>query len=112
MADNRIFLQKLAKLESVELASELPMSAMHLVGKMEVHLPLAGFIDKDAEIARLDKEIAKLQQEIERTEKKLSNEAFVSKAPAEVVAKEQAKIDQAKATASKLKEQQEQLKSL
>jgi len=112
LADNRIFLQKLAKLESIELAANLPMSAMQLVGKMEVHLPLAGFIDKDAEIARLDKEIAKLQQEIERTEKKLSNEAFVSKAPAAVVAKEQAKVDQAKATASKLKEQQQQLKNL
>ncbi|GLR63878.1 valine--tRNA ligase [Marinospirillum insulare] len=112
LADNRIFLQKLAKLESIEQVTELPMSAMQLVGKMEVHLPLAGFIDKDAEIARLDKELAKLQQEIERTEKKLSNEAFVSKAPAAVVAKEQEKIDQAKATASKLKEQQEQLKSL
>ena len=109
---NRLFLQKLAKLESIELADTLPMSAMQLVGQMEVHLPLAGFIDKDAEIARLQKEIDRLQQDIQRTEAKLGNEAFVSKAPAAVVEKEKAKIEENRLACNKLQEQQEQLKAL
>ena len=112
LADNRLFLQKLAKLDSIELTDSLPLSAMQLVGQMEVHLPLAGFIDKDAEIARLQKEIDRLQQDIQRTEAKLGNEAFISKAPEAVVAKERAKIEENRAAAAKLQEQQEQLQAL
>ncbi|MFK7159524.1 valine--tRNA ligase [Marinospirillum sp. MEB164] len=113
LEDQRASLQKLAKLESIALAEEdLPLSAMQLVGQMEIHLPLAGFIDQDAEIARLQKEIDKLEQEVQRIEAKLSNEAFVSKAPAAVVDKERARKVEAAAASVKLKEQQEQLRQL
>lgn len=112
---NRVFLQKLAKLESVtwvDNEADLPMSAMQLVGEMEVRLPMAGFIDKDAEIARLSKEVDKLGQDIQRTEGKLSNEAFVSKAPEAVVQKEQSKLAEARQAQATLQEQIEQLKAL
>ncbi|MGE8498295.1 MAG: valine--tRNA ligase, partial [Pseudomonas sp.] len=58
LADNAPLLNKLAKLESVrvlEAGEEAPMSATALVGEMQVLVPMAGLIDKDAELARLDK---------------------------------------------------------
>jgi hypothetical protein len=42
----------------LEAGEEAPMSATALVGEMQVLVPMAGLIDKDAELARLDKEIA------------------------------------------------------
>ena len=55
---------------------------------MKLLIPLAGFIDKNAEIARLTKEIAKRNIELDKIDKKLSNESFVAKAPLAVVEKE------------------------
>lgn len=57
----------------------------------EIYLPLAGLIDLDKEIARLEKEAENLAKEVERVTKKLSNEGFVAKAPAHVVEEEKAK---------------------
>ncbi len=45
-------------------------------------------VDVDAERARIDKEVARLQGELDKTVAKLSNEAFVAKAPASVIAQE------------------------
>lgn len=55
-------------------------------------MPLAGLIDIGAEIARLEKEVKKLDGEVERIEKKLGNQGFVAKAPAEVIDAEKAKL--------------------
>lgn len=112
LENNRLLLQKLAKLESLELASAIPTSAMQLVGQMEIHLPLAGLIDTGAEIARLSKEVAKLEQEIKSIEGKLQNQGFVSKAPAAVVEKERQRSSEAQASVAKLKEQLQQLEQL
>ncbi|WP_422486818.1 valine--tRNA ligase [Gudongella sp. DL1XJH-153] len=57
----------------------------------EIYLPLSDLIDFDKEIERLEKEKAKLEDEIKRVKSKLSNEGFVSKAPAKVVEEEKAK---------------------
>ena len=57
------------------------MSTTQLVGDMEVLVPMAGLIDKDAELKRLDKELERLQKEIGRFEGKLNNEKFTAKAP-------------------------------
>ncbi len=54
-------------------------------------MPLLELVDVEKELERLNKEKAKLQGEIERVEKKLANERFVSKAPAEVVEEEKTK---------------------
>ena len=83
LADNEPLLKKLAKLESVRLlgdGEEAPLSAIALVGDMQVLVPMAGLIDKDAELARLDKEIARLDGEVKRVGGKLSNAGFVDKA--------------------------------
>ena len=79
---------------------------------MEVLVPMAGLIDKDAELARLDKELDRLDKEIGRLEGKLGNEKFTAKAPAEVVAKEQAKLDEAKGSLSRLRGQREAIEAM
>jgi valyl-tRNA synthetase len=79
---------------------------------MAVLVPLKGFIDKDAEAARLGKEINRLEGEVARIGGKLSNESFTAKAPAAVIAQEQKKLDDAKAAQAKLQEQLEKLKNL
>ncbi|MGY0217972.1 valine--tRNA ligase [Endozoicomonadaceae bacterium StTr2] len=115
LEDNRSFLLSLAKLESIRSLAdgeEAPMATTQLVGEMEVLVPMAGLIDKDAEIARLGKEIDKLVGEIRRFEGKLNNEKFVSKAPAAVVEKERAKLADVKVAKGRLEEQLEAIKSL
>ena len=68
---------------------EKAMSAV--VTGAEIYLPLAGLINKEEEIARLEKELDKLNQEVERVQKKLSNPNFVEKAPEHIVDKEREK---------------------
>jgi valyl-tRNA synthetase len=58
---------------------------------MKVPIPMAGLIDKEAELKRLGKEIGRLSGD-KRTEGKLANPAFVDKAPAAVVEKERAQV--------------------
>ena len=105
---NSTFLKSLAKLESIEVLAadaQAPLATTQLVGAMEVLVPIAGLIDKDKEIARLNKEIARLDKEVARFEGKLSNETFISKAPAELVEKERVKLAEAQTAQAKLNEQ-------
>ena len=74
--------------EDVEAPSDAVTS---VITGAEIYLPLAGLINIEDEIVRLEKEAEKLQQEVDRVEKKLSNEKFVAKAPAAVVEAERAK---------------------
>ena len=109
------FLSKLAKLSSVTWLNaddSAPASATQLVGEMEILIPMAGLIDKEAEIARLSKEIDKLRQETKRCEGKLKNPSFVDKAPAAVIDKEKAKLSDYQSALAKLEEQLEKIKYL
>ncbi len=115
LQSNYVALTKLAKLEAItwlEADEEAPMSATKLVGKMEVLVPMAGLIDKDAELGRLKKEMEKLQKEVGRLEGKLGNEKFVASAPEEVVAKEREKLTAAKESQAKLQEQYKKIEAL
>ncbi|EGR1092124.1 valine--tRNA ligase [Vibrio cholerae] len=92
---NKQVLLSLAKLESIRVLADgeaTPACATALVGKSELMIPMAGLIDKDAELDRLAKEIAKTQGEIARIEGKLGNEGFVAKAPEAVITKEREKL--------------------
>jgi len=73
---------------------------------------MAGLIDKEAELARLEREITKLEQQIERLATKLANPGFTDKAPEKVVAAEQTKLDEARAALSQLTEQQTRISDL
>lgn len=113
--NNDAFLKAMAKLESITLLAadeEAPVSTKQLIGDTELLLPMAGLIDKDAELSRLQKELDKVGGEIKRLEGKLNNQGFVAKAPAEVVAKEQEKLADYQATLAKLQAQREQIASL
>jgi valyl-tRNA synthetase len=102
------FLKKLANIEEVHWLAEgeqPPLSASSLAGHLDIHVPMAGLIDKTAEIARLNKEIDRLTKEVERLNGKLANEKFVASAPTEVVDKEKAKRSDAEASLAKLRDQ-------
>jgi valyl-tRNA synthetase len=115
LEENAPFLKKLAKLADITwlpTGDEAPLAATALVGELEVLVPMAGLIDKDAELARLAKEIDKLEKERARIAGKLGNSSFVDKAPAAVVAKEREKLTAQQQALQKLQEQAEQLRNL
>jgi valyl-tRNA synthetase len=114
MSENRQFLSSLAKLDSLEWfeGDKAPMSATQLVGDMEVLVPMAGLIDKDAELKRLDKELDRLHKEIARVEGKLGNEKFTAKAPADVVEKEQQKLTDAQNNLKRLVQQRADIEAM
>ncbi len=83
----------LAKLSSMDwLTGEAPPSATAVFGELQILLPMAGFIDKDAELNRLRKEMDKLQIEFTKSTQKLANPGYINKAPAEVVTKERERV--------------------
>jgi len=106
--DNAIFINSLAKIESAEWladADEAPESATALVGEMNVLIPLAGLIDKDAETARLNKEIEKIQKGLAGVEGRLNNPSFTDKAPADVVEQVRKQAEDQKAALAQLEQQ-------
>ncbi|MDT8281943.1 MAG: valine--tRNA ligase [Gammaproteobacteria bacterium] len=113
--ENQNFIAALAKIESSQWLSEkqdAPESATALVGEMKILIPLAGLIDKDAELARLEKEIGKLQLNVDKTTAKLVNKNFIDKAPAAVVEKERERLAEMAKAIAQFNEQVEKIKKL
>lgn len=69
-----------------------PQCATTVADGIEIHVPLAGLVDVDAERTRLQKELDKAQKDIAFFERKLNNPRFVEKAPPEVVAEDRARL--------------------
>jgi valyl-tRNA synthetase len=112
---NRVYLNRLARLETMTWLNSdevAPESAMAIVGEMQILIPMAGLIDKTAELARLDKEIVKIQTELERIEVKLGNPSFVEKAPAAVLEKERARLAELQSTLGNLQTQHVKISAL
>ena len=112
---NRQFLMRLANLESanwLELGEKSPAAATALAGDMEILVPMAGLIDKQAELARLTKELEKLDKEAQRVRGKLGNAGFVDKAPEAVVQKEKDKLADIESTLTKLAAQRADIEAL
>jgi valyl-tRNA synthetase len=89
------YLLKLGRIDSITLLNTneiAPEAAISQVGEMKILIPMAGLIDKEAEIARLEKEIQKIKTDLPRIEGKLNNPKFIDKAPQEVIAKEKEKL--------------------
>jgi len=113
--NNLIYLQKLGRLHSITWLTpneSTPESAIALVGEMKILIPMAGLIDKEAELARLEKEIQKINNDLPRVEGKLNNPAFVDKAPPEVIDKEKAKLADLRSMLNNLEEQQRKIQAL
>ena len=111
----RTYTSFLSALESITFlapATTAPESATALVGEMKVLIPMAGLIDKEAELNRLNKEIEKLRAEVSRGEQKLQNPSFVEKAPAQVVSKERQRLDEMHSALAKLQEQHSRIATI
>ncbi|MEG9474764.1 valine--tRNA ligase [Mannheimia indoligenes] len=112
---NEVLLKSMAKLDSVKVlenGENAPLSVAKLVANGEILIPMAGFINKEAELSRLTKEMDKLKGEVARIEGKLSNEAFVAKAPEQVIAKEREKMQEYLSGLEKLQVQYQEIEAL
>ncbi|MBE0572638.1 MAG: valine--tRNA ligase [Ignavibacteriaceae bacterium] len=101
------YIKKLAKVEDLKAGENITKpkaSASAIIKSAEIYVPLEGLIDLDVERQRLQKEITRLEGSLAGIEKKLSNEKFVSGAPAEVVEKERTKRRDWQENLGKLKE--------
>ena len=115
LSKNSQYLRKLAKITQIAwLAADdaVPLAATALAGELEILVPMAGLIDKDAEITRLNREIGKLEGDLTRLQGKLGNAAFVDKAPAAVVAKEQDKMYAQRQALETLREQIQRIRGI
>ena len=102
---------KMANLSAVTFVTEKdPMDAAFIVKTTQYFVPMGDNIDKEAEIAKLEKDLAYNEGFLATVMKKLSNERFVSSAPAQVVANEQNKKRDAEAKIAAIKEQLQALK--
>ena len=105
----------LAKLETFEAGPGITApkaSASTAAGTCALFVPLSGAVDFDVEFLRLSKEEVKTVKELTVVEKKLGNEDFISRAPAEVVAKEREKQDALAERLARLRELKERIKKL
>ncbi len=115
LANNLAYLKRLGRLEEItwlEASESAPESAIALVGELNILIPMAGLIDKEAELARLDKEIQKILNDLPRVEGKLSNPTFIDKAPADVIDKEKAKLADLRSTLNNLEQQKTKILAL
>lgn len=102
---HRPLIETLARLESIAVAEgDVPVkaAAQVVVGEATAILPLEGFIDVAAEKSRLEKEIKKQDGEIKKLSGKLTNGAFLAKAPADVVEEQRERLAEAEAAKARL----------
>jgi valyl-tRNA synthetase len=103
IARHRDLILTLARVSAVETAQAAPEGAVTFVsGATTAALSLAGIIDLTAEKARLEKEIAAFDSDIAHFNKKLGNPNFVSRAAADVVEEQRAKLAEAETGKAKL----------
>jgi valyl-tRNA synthetase len=101
-------LQYVMRLAGIEVPQVLglnqaaPISAVALLGTLEILVPMAGLIDPVAELARLSRRQSKTDTDLKKLESKLSNTEFAKNAPAEVVAKDQQRLSELRTEAGQL----------
>ena len=105
-------LARTASLDWVANDAAVPESALALVGNCKVLLPLGALIDRDAEMKRLAAEIDKMQKNLDRAEAKLANREFRSRAPANIIEQEEARVREFAAAIEKLREQRERVEKM
>jgi valyl-tRNA synthetase len=99
----------LAWLDDVRLGDAPDGWSRLVAGQAEVYLPLAELIDVGAERARLERDIADASELAARARSKLDNPRFAEGAPAEVVAKTRAQLEEHQARVARLRAQLEEL---
>jgi len=107
-----VFVARLDTISVLENEDNAPESAVALVDHLKLMIPMAGLIDKDAELARLTREIEKLTKEVTRLSAKLGNVGFTDKAPVKVVEIEQQKLNDAQSSLTELEAQRVRIAAL
>lgn len=109
------YIKMLAKIDNITWRSgdtPLPASAKAVVDQLDIHIPLAGLIDKSAELKRLDKEIEKLAKTQAQISGRLSNKTFVDKAPEAVVSQAREQLSNCEQSLTKLRAHAERIAAL
>ncbi len=114
-ARHRHLLERLAGLESLTVmaaGASAPQSAIALVGRLALLVPMAGLIDAPAEAERLGKLIAKSDKELAGVRGRLANPGFVANAPPPVVAADRERLAELERTVTGLRAQLERVQGL
>jgi len=111
--DHHRLIQALARIDATDLSHPIDgPGAMALVGETKIQVMLKGNIDKDTELARLDKLLARLEADVPRVEGKLANENYVRSAPSEVVAKDRERLTELANQIAEFKAQRAKIQAL
>ncbi|PID61917.1 MAG: valine--tRNA ligase [Gammaproteobacteria bacterium] len=106
------FLARIEGIEILDAGADEPDAAVQLVGDMRLLIPMAGLINKEAELARLAREIDKLDKQVKALTGKLANEGFTTKAPPAVVEAERQKLVDNENAVAQLREQEAKIRAL
>ena len=110
------FMTRLAYADHVHVSNEVPVDHEKMVecitADAKLYLPMAQLIDVEKELARIMKEKENTQKEITRAESQLSNEKFVSRAPANVIQAQRDKLDQGRKLLTQLEQSEKRLRQL
>ena len=108
-------IKALTRVEDLQILSEGKSpkgAASYIFNEIEIFVSLAGLVDVDQELAKLEKEMVKVSLQLKKVEGKLGNSKFLDNAPAEVVAGEKEKQETMSAKLTKINESMERLKHL
>ncbi len=102
----RIFFEKLASASEVAISEkvEMPDAVTVVTDSARIFIPMDELVDKEKELARLNKEKAAVQKDIDFSSNKLNNQGFLAKAPAQQVEAEKAKLARAQEKMTKIEQ--------
>ena len=102
----KMFFEKLASASDIEVSEsvEIENAVMAVTDSARLFIPLDDIVDKDKEIARLEKEKAKVQKDIDFLSGKLNNQGFLAKAPEKLIEAEKAKLQKAQEKMAKIEQ--------
>jgi valyl-tRNA synthetase len=115
LSRNLAYLTRLAGIAAVrvlEPGQTAPISAVALLGTLEILVPMAGLIDPAAELDRLAKRQRKAEADLHKLESKSANAEFAKNAPADVVAKDQLRLSELRMEIAQLAAQVARVKKL
>jgi valyl-tRNA synthetase len=107
LIDNSQYIKTLAKIEKLEIGENFDkpkQSASAVAAGYDIIIPLAGIIDMDKELKRLQKDLAAAEADLERCGKKFENEDFVKRAPETEIQKMKERMAAAKQKVEHLKD--------
>ena len=115
LESGRGYIRSLARTDDLQIGVGIvrpEQAATQIAGDIEILLPLAGLIDVEEELKRLDKEMAKVQKDVEFFDRKLSNVKFVANAPADVLEKDRSKQQEAREKLAILQQSREKIAAI